>query len=495
MQSVAATAEGDLFDRILSIGTIPDGIRERDRNGKLAYINRHNTTFTQALYTIYGSKARSINARDTESGQLEDIKRRYTVTVASTNADNHTTFGIANIDRAMIQPNDVLYVHKLYATARYSALVYGQVDLSSTVYPPLTDIPIGAVPVSIHYSTSQGVDGTYPEVRYRDYEQIKVLEVGDFNSHGAGNVKIKVQRFYCAPHSRDLGGMFVHSNSQNLINSGVAANSNSGAITTSMSVFRGRNTFAEGSGNPYGFSKNPERLIDFTQESKYAIDWTEESEGYMQYFNESQMTIAEKLLTEKMAKDNEYAAIFGKKGRVNRKQTGAMEEMMSGGILEHIPTDTAHNHTIDVSTLNYGKWLDFTKAIADLGGSSEWLMCVGDEAYNGLVKAFSAEARLRFSKEESKRFSINIEQIIGSGITIDIMRNRAMSETGRGDEGILLDKNYPIMEPIVYQDWDMKIRPGDDGTTTLKKKVWISIKGWARRFPHYTSHVRFTNIS
>lgn len=494
MQSVASTSEGELFSKIISQASIPDAIKARDRNGILAYINRHNTTFTQALYTLYSSKGKVIKTRDYESGQLEDIKRKYAVTVASVAGDNHTTFGIANIDRALLQANDVLFVHKLYAAARYDPLVYGQVDSSGTSYEPKTSIDIGARPVEIHYSTSQGVDGTYPEVRYRDYEQVKVLSVGDFNSHGAGNVKVTVQRFYSAPHARDLGGMFVHSNYQSLINAGVAANSNRGAITTSMYVFRGENSFPEGSGNPIGFSKNPERLIDFTQESKYAIDWTEESVGHAQYYDMSQLTIAEKLLMTKMAKDKEYQSLYGRKGRVNRALTNA-EEMTAGGLMEFIPTDAAHNHTLDGSTMNYNNFLDFTTKIADLGGSTEWMMWCGKEAYNAFVKAFYNEDRLRFSKEESQRFQMSVEQIIGSGITINIMQNQGMSETGRGNECILLDKNYPVMEPLVYNDWDMKIKQdATDGTTTMKKKVYMSITGWARRFPHYTSHLVLTNI-
>ena len=36
------------------------------------------------------------------------------------------------------------------------------------------------------------------------------------------------------------------------------------------------------------------------------------------------------------------------------------------------------------------------------------------------------------------------------------------------------------MEPLVYNDWDMKVKQdATDGTTTMKKKVYISITGWA----------------
>ncbi len=492
MQGVAGSSEGSLIDIVIGQYSIPDALLKVDKSAKLAWINRHNRQFGSQLAVRYGRAARSIDVRAAESGQLLDLPRKFKVTVASTSADNHASFGVANIDRPLLQPNDVMYPQGLYATARYEQLYAGQVNAANTAYDPRTTTDVGARPVEIHYATTQGYDVTYPEVLYRDNEQIKVVSVGDFDSAGAGNTKITVQRFYSAPHARDLGGLFVHANNQTLINSGVNA-SNRGAIAINTYLFRGTNSFSEGSGNPYGVTKNPERLIDFTQEYKYAIDWTEESEGHATYFDMSQKAIAEKLLVDKMALDHEYGAIFGRKGRANRAYT--MEEMTSGGILEWIPTDAAHNHTLDATTLSFTKWLDFTLKIAELGGSNSWSLNVGNEAYNAIVKAYANNSALRFNKEESKRFGMEVNQIVGSGITIDLMPVTVLSDVGRGNEGFLMDNNYPILEPLVYKDWDLKVKEdATDGTTTMKKKVIMAIKGYARRFPHYTGHLRLTNM-
>jgi hypothetical protein len=70
-----------------------------------------------------------------------------------------------------------------------------------------------------------------------------------------------------------------------------------------------------------------------------------------------------------------------------------------------------------------------------------------------------------------------------------------MEEIGMSNFGILMDREYPIITPITYKDWDMKVDPdAANKGTTMKKKVYTGIKGFARRYDNFTACLRLTNI-
>ena len=500
MKAPHAQGSGDLFDRMISTVTFPEEFTEADRFTKLAWINRRRNQFTTPIHRRF-PKSMVVNARHVEHYQIEEYPRKISVTVPSVATNNHTTFGINNIDRPMIQENDVFYVQGLYAAATYTTLFNGSVTSGNLAVPPRQLDPNGDRPDAVFYSRNYGPMPLMSNVFFQSYDQIKVINVGSLDSAGVGHTQITVQRFYCGPHGGDLGGMYVGHGFQALINAGVtrdngaiSASGNDGRIAADDFVLRALPIFPEGSDSPYGRTRNPERRMDFTQEFKYAIEWTEESEGHKQKIAESQLQIAEKISQMIMTDDYEKAAILGRKGR-NNPQIGGKLEMAMGGVWEHIPRDDAHQLTLDAGTMNYASFLDFTLKLGNIGGSTTWDMYVGPATYNAFKKSYYNDGHMWFNHNETNKFDIPVETIIGSGITVNIIPVRIMEEIGFSNFGILMDREYPIITPITYKDWDMKVdSDAANKGTTMKKKVYTGIKGFARRYDNFTACLRLTNI-
>ena len=195
-----------------------------------------------------------------------------------------------------------------------------------------------------------------------------------------------------------------------------------------------------------------------------------------------------------MTDDYEKAAILGRKGR-NNPQIGGKLEMAMGGVWEHIPRDDAHQLTLDAGTMNYASFLDFTLKLGNIGGSTTWDMYVGPATYNAFKKSYYNDGHMWFNHNETNKFDIPVETIIGSGITVNIIPVRIMEEIGFSNFGILMDREYPIITPITYKDWDMKVdSDAANKGTTMKKKVYTGIKGFARRYDNFTACLRLTNI-
>lgn len=494
MQAPSAQQAGDLFDRMISTATIPLEFKDCDRFSKLVMISRRTTSFANAIHRRFPNSV-SISSREYEHYQIDEYPRKIRVMVDSVATNNHTTVGIPNAERAMVQPNDMFFVEGLFVSLKFEELQLGQIDpTGTTIYPPHLRTPTGARPVSIHYGTSFGPDGTDPTVFHKSYEQVKVLSVGDLDSAGLGFTLIRLQRCYSGPHANDWGGAYIWQTNQGMINSAVNTNNAGAIINGQMSLLRALPVFPEGSDSPYGRTKNPERKIDFTQEFKYALEWTQESVNHKSKLPMTQLQIAQKIQTMVMADDYEKAAILGRKGR-NDPTLGGKTEMTLGGLLEFIPSDAQHQLSINAGTMNYSNWLDVTSRVADLGGSTTWDLYIGRAALNSLKKSFYNDGHMWFNKDESKKFDIPVETIVGAGNQLNLIPVRILDEIGLGNVAIGMDRAYPIMTPLTYNGWDMKAdKDAANPGTTMEKEVYTSIKGFARMYDQYTCCIKFNNI-
>ena len=155
--------ESDFWQGLYTTGALPERFRKygMDNLGKMTYITRDYTKFASMLSQRF-PKSDNVSDREHRVHELTELDRLLTVTVASTAADNHTTFGVSNNHAAQLQPNDIVIVRGLYSYATATPLVAGQVNGANAVPTPNPPNPLGYTtgghPTAVVYGRTWGED-------------------------------------------------------------------------------------------------------------------------------------------------------------------------------------------------------------------------------------------------------------------------------------------------------------------------------------------------
>jgi hypothetical protein len=484
--------EGSFWQSLYTSGALPERFRKygMDNMGAMSYITRDYTKFASMLAQRF-PKTKVVNDREHRVHELTELDRTITITVASGAGNNHTTFGVANAQAAMFQPNDIYFVRGLYAYAQAQSMVAGQV-LTATNQVPATNVPpplgytVGGQPTAVVYGRTWGEDPTNTGFYFIDYDQIIVRSVGAPNSAGAGNTQITVERFYTGPGARDFGGARVP---LGLVNAGVNLN-NAGAILGGDVLLRATPSWPEGSGTARGFHKNPVIDNNFTQEFKYAVEIVKESKINATYLDKDPLEINRMLRMKQMSLDWERTLLFGRKGKSVDSMGNAVYTM--GGIAEYIPRDTDHVLRHTAPTISYPSLQRLLDQVMKNGGSTEKICPIGTTLYTDLKIAFYDSGYMRYDEEASKEFDIPVESIIHAGVKLILVPSQTMEETGYSRKMLCLDLGVPSFTVVTHKEWDMIINKdiGNKGEQIYKEE-WIGIKGLERRYAQYQSIISF----
>lgn len=448
--------ELSVWQGLATTGAIPERylVRGMDDLGVMAFITRGTTKFLSMLHTRF-PKSRVVNTREHRVQQMDELDRVLSISVASSSADNYSSFGVPNSHAAQLQENDVMYIKGLHT---------------------LVDAAGNAT-----FSTSYGWNAGQC---YDQYEQVLVTGVQNNDSAGTGNTKVQVRRLFSGKGAGDFQGGIIPV---------PAVMAVSGAITTNMSLLRGMPSFPEGGDAPKGFYKNP--LVDnnFTQEFKYAVEQTKEADIEKTWIGKSHMEIYKMLKMRQANLDIERTFLYGRKGKTMDSQ-GRVQYTM-GGVNEFLIKDTDHILSYGGATINYPGILDLVDKIMKNGGSTERQFFCGLTLYNEIKKAFYSSGYLRYDEEASAEFDIPVESLVGAGGKLNIVPLYTMEEMGWGNKALVLDMSVPSFTPVTHNGWDMKVEKNIQlpGQQTYKEQ-WVGIKGLERRYAQYQHAVYFPNL-
>lgn len=477
-------AEGHAWSGILTSGSVPERYQKLDILGNMAWITRHNTPFLSMITQDF-PKAKVKSKRVFGVHELEELKRTFTVSVASSDT-NHQRFGVPNADAAEITENDMLYLRNTYATVQYDNMVGGQViaDGGTNVGPDFLT-PVGGNPTGITFSRAYGVVN---DVYFTSPEAVKIVSIGAKDSAGTGSTEITVRRCFFGPDGTDQGFSII---SDNVVNTAVQADPTNAGFKVGDVFLRGLPSFKEGTGAPTGFHKNP--LIDnnCTQEFKYAVERTKESSIDFAGLDYDPINIQRKLVNRRMMLDIERSMIFGRKGM--QMDQGGSKLYTMGGVVEFIPKDEQHIIKYEGSNLNYSSFLDVGYKVLDLGGGTKRSCFIGVKLFNSIKKSFETNNAFRFNKEDTQKYSINIESVLVSGGELNLIPLHCMDEFGWGDKMLCLDLTVPSFVPVTHKGWDMKVETDiqEKGIQVYKEQV-IGMKGLERRYSQFQSIIDFT---
>lgn len=484
--------EGAFWEGLYTSGSLPERFRTygMDHMGEMSYITRDYTRFSAMLHQRF-PKSKTVTDREHRVHELSELDRLITVTVASNATDNHTTFGIANTQAAMFQPNDVFHVSGLYAYAVSSRLQAGQVTMTNTIpaapTPPALGYNVGGHPTSVVFGRTWGEDPNSSGNYFTVYDQCIVRDVGAPNSAGTGSTLVTVERFFCGPGPRDFGGARVPIS---LVNTGVNLN-NAGAILANDTLLRATPSWPEGSGTARGFHKNPEIDNNFTQEFKYAVEIVKEAKINKSYLGKDPLEINRLLRLKQKSLDWERTLLMGQKGK-STDPLGNPVYMM-GGIIEYIPRDADHMLTHQAPTISWPSLQLVLDQVMKNGGGSEKICPMGTTLYTKMKIAFYESGYMRYDPEASKEFDIPLHSIEHAGVKMILVPSQTMEEMGWANRMLCLDMSVPAFTVTTHNDWDMQVNTDiANKGEQIYKEEWISIKGLERRYGQYQSIINFS---
>lgn len=446
--------QGQLWAGLHTTGTIPEVYLPRgmDNLGQMAYISKGYTKFLSMLHTLVSGKSKTVKTREPRTHQITELDRTFSVKDGHSVTADHALITLDASQANQIQPNDTLYMPELFSRYNKDTKKF---EYSRTFSPEFTDI-----------------------------EQLLVLNVGAPDPITNKSVITLRRAMYGRGKEHFTGEL----------NSLADVDFTNGAILEGDLLLRGLPSFPEGSDAPRGFFKNPEVDNNFTQEFKYALEITKESEIEKTLIGKTPIEIYRLLKTKQAALDIERTMIFGRKGKLMDK-LGRVQYMM-GGVLEYIPKDDRHVHIYKNPMLSYPDLLDFLSVIPEEGGSPKRTMYTGISLYTEFKKALYSSGYLRYNKEETARFDIPIETIVGAGVEVSIVPLWTLQECGWGYRGFVVDHTVPSFTPITHEGWDMKVEKDiQEKGQQIYKEQWIGIKGLERRYAEYQHIVDFSSVA
>lgn len=474
--------EGGFFHGIHTSGIIPERYLTRgiDNLGKMAFITRGHTKFLHIFTNVLG-KSTDKTDREFRTHEIVEMDRIFHVKVDQTDSTLETLYVSTN-DAVQIQMNDVLYSRSKY--------VYYEID--------------SIVPL---YSNTFGFNYEKPDSKeyYTEHEQMMVVDVDrtPVIKDGVEVCKISVIRCFKGKGKNDMRGEI---RTAPLSGDSVA----NAAYMKDDILMRGLPSFPEGSGAPTGFGKMPYMDNNFLQEFKYAMETTREAHMVQHLLGKTPMEIAKLLKSRQASQDIERAFLFGQKGR--RIDNNGKLQCMLGGVIEYIMKDAAHVHNykeivsgaasvrntaVTGDKLTYEGFLDVLNCIAQDGGSGDRTLYTGISLYTEFKKSFNNKDIIRISPEETNRYDIPIEVIVGAGIQFKIVPLYTFEECGWGNKALLLDDSVTAesFSPCTFKGWDMIIEDISPNDKSIKKEQWLGVKGLERRKSHYHHILDFANAA
>jgi hypothetical protein len=408
------------------------------------------------------------------------MAREIPIVVGSLAANNHTTIGVTDADAAQLQPSDIVYIRGLY------------IEVSSATQTPVGNVLAPIVPGgTVQYSQNFGQQGN---TFFLNYEQVLIVGVANPGSAGPGLTTVTIRRAFQGQGANDFGGQ--------VIAAPVAANvPNMDILPTvpnnraSMCLLVGLPTFPEGSDAPRGYHGNPQLDNNFTQEFKYAVETTKEASIEKTYIGKTQIELHKLITMRRASLQLERTAFFGLKG----KSSDSIGRLMytTGGQIEFIKRDAFHVHTYPFPQINFANLQNFFQVIAEQGGSSDRDLLVGINLYNAIRIGMHQHPGFRFDIEDTKRFDIPIEKLVGPGFEVRVIPLYSLQEMGWGNKGILWDSGYSgSFVPVTHEGWDMRTNKieGANGAM-IDKEQWVGIKGFERRYAQYHHILNFPNVN
>lgn len=466
--------QGDLWAGLFTTGTIPEDYLPRgmDNLGQMAFITRGTTKFLSMLHTRF-NKSKTVNTREHKVHEISELDRVFRVAdVTGESFANDPELGktVIYFDTdigAQIQPNDVLFFPEIFSC------YYNDPNGTKT---------------GLYYSRTFGLDTVENvELYFTECEQCLVTNVTEVSGSLKNYAKVTLKRGDYGRGSKDMQGLVIPPSDIRYGTHGI--------IKKNDKAIRGLPSFPEGSDAPRGFWKNPVIDVNYTQEFKYALEITKESEIEKTWIGKTPIEIYRLLKTRQATLDIERHFLNGRKGK-KIDPLGRVQYTM-GGVIESIPKDKEHVHIWEANKeLNYKNLLDFISKIPEAGGSTKRDLYCGIDLYVALKKSFYDKNFLRYNPEDSKRFDIPIETLVGAGIEINVIPLYTLQEIGWGMRGLVLDFSVPSYVPVTHAGWDMKVER-DIGPVGVQiyKEQWIGMKGLERRYTQYQHIVDFSLAS
>jgi len=503
---------------MLSSGYYPKELRKEgvDEGVKLTYLTRDINPFNYMIHknSPFNSTKATVKDRIFRTREITELDRFFTVTVPSSTSTAgvadafHRKFGVSNNQAAQLREDMIIYIMGLYVNVISQNMIYGQVipqtatGLSTgtgNVGPDL-NIPAGYNPTSLIFSRQRGVDNSGNV--FVDYEQCKIVEVGGADSAGTGNTTITVERCYFGPGEGDMGGMLIN---RTLVygTAGITGTTNGGINDTTNGanaviglgdiIFRGMPVAIEGTNFPTGVYKNPTEDINYTQEYKYALERTAESEivDKALFINETAMDINRWITLRQANRDREYGNLMNKK---MRNAVQGREEYVTGGVIPWIYKDAAHYIILNNMTLTWQNLLWVGRNIFYLGGGSTRTCFIGITLDAALRAAYWQSGFLQYSKEESNAFNMEVNKLVLSGGSLNLVVSQVMEENGWGSSMLCLDMtNKDAFEPVTNPGWDYKVMKDiqEKGSMIYKEGV-VGMFGLRRRYRPFHCVVDFS---
>jgi hypothetical protein len=457
---------GEIWAGFGTTGTIPEDFMPRGMSnlGQMSYITRGTARFMNMLHTRFPNPVHK-DTREHRVHELSELDRTFTVTRASndsyfaaTRTTTQNKFSISKAQGALVQPNDILILPGIYSKwdSATTKVVYSKIF----------------------------------SAEFSEGDQMIVLNVEDRTD--VDEAVITVRRAYHGTGRKDYTGTIVPTP---VMGSTVAydVGADDFVIPVGETVLKSLPTHPEGGDAPRGFYKNPVIDNNFTQEYKFALEWTKESEIEKHLIGKTPIEIHRLLKSKHVTLLQERHALFSRKG----KQMDSVGRVMytTGGLIEFIPKDIDHFHTYTAPQLSYPNLLRLLEGIEKDGGAGERDMFCGIRLFNALKIAFYESGLIRINQEATKRFNIVVEQIVGSGVSLNIIPLFTLEENGWGNKALVLDFTRPSFVPVTHPDWDMKVESDiAPKGVQIQKEQWISISGYERRYAQYQHILSFPSI-
>lgn len=475
---------GQSWSGILRENDVPIALKDKglDNMGELAYIHRGTTKFMNSIIHEM-PKSKVTEHREFSNAEIMEMDRVFKVVTGSSAADNDSSFAVTNDQANQIIINDLLYAKDTLATTITENVNADQYNDANAKVGSLLETKIAMNVTGIQFAKKKGVrNGTY----FYEHEVMYVIDKGSPNSAGPGLTTIRVRRCFFGGGREDRGGSIIPTA---LVNTSIGADRANSAILAGDEFMRMLPTWPEGSNYPNSFWKSPTIDNNFLQELKYGWSVTEEAKLSKSLLKDDAMTIKRRLETRRAMLETDMSLLFGRKGKTTTANGHLIYTM--GGAFEAVPKDEDHIIRHAGASMDYTTLMDMVERAFALGGSENRTMYLSYKLYAEFKKALYRDSAFRFNKDQTAKFDVPVESLVGPGGQVHMMPSYAFEEAGWSRHALLVDWSNPTFQMVTHPAYDMQLKelPGDG--SSIYREGLVGMKSLSRQYTQYLSIFEF----
>jgi hypothetical protein len=432
-------ATSNIISGAFSRGDIPEILlkydRDKDYAGMIVYLNREIAPLTFLIREKFPRV--KVNTYEPSLPEIESHKVLFKVTDNGSQNQLRTTLKFYNDDAKLLQRNDFFSVDGVHFDGVHTWTAKAS------------------------YAATSG-----PK------EVIRVVEVQNEDSGGSGKTNVVVDRGW----------------------GGDGTGSTIPAITTDMKLTLITSSVPEASRSRKSIGKTIATEQNFIQTMREPYEATDFELNEDTFFNERPEQVNAKLAEELLMKKIDLMFWNGRKKKTTDTVSGR-PMYTSGGVMEFIPKDAAHNISISKSGATLATMNNACKSIAELGGSEErWLF--GGLGFNTIVSNMYANA-IAIDQQYLKQFGLAIKTIESSaGIKLNLLQSYSLSQLGYDEEAFVLDLGNgttPYFQYMYMDDVYINAGPNGKGIQNpdefIRKEEFVASIGLIRRASQYQAHL------